>query len=746
MPSQQTSQHTPTKRHVSKSPAIKKKQKNQPSIELDEEHDTLEALSDDDEECGETDTDLDEEEPDRYEEGKSDRQNYDDAEGEEVKEWTCDIGEKVVEVERGRGLLSKMMGCVGAEGLNLEGICPDIIKDPTSLEQVLLCKSRDERDGIYGALWNACAGPSVKIPRIGEKVFYFPQGHLEQVEAYTNQRTSSQMPVYDLPSKILCRVIYVQLKAEMESDEVFAQVTLVPDSKQDEPGINKEKLLFPPKNTKVYSFCKILTPSDTSTHGGFSVLRRHANECLPPLDMSQQPPCQELVAKDLHGVEWRFRHIYRGQPKRHLLTSGWSTFVNSKKLVAGDTFIFIRAEDGELRVGFRRASSKMQSYPSTSVISSHTMQLGILATASHALSTGSMFSVYYRPRTSPSEFLIPYKQYMNSVRSSFAVGTRFKMRIDREEAPEERPSGTLVGIEEDDPVHWPCSQWKCLVAHWDEPSSSVPRPLRISPWMIEPLSAATNMQQVQSRTKRLRTSQASPDESSTLCNDAPSLGLSLGSTEHAPPLPGQSSGVFHGQENGQIPSNPNLIPPRNYNWGQNPFPFQRNDPFYMDPGNNLPINCAYQDVSRFGSNFHPPLFSTCNDSSNSGFSENRSVPQFSFPSSGFPGMMGHAHDEVPMHQQRDSSPCMLFGVDLVKIPMGTTPASEMSFPQFFHDNCHVPHFGMVDSDQISDSSKITNPSYSSGSGSGVEKPCQSCSNTPTKFYKGISTSSSKDLH
>lgn len=29
-------------------------------------------------------------------------------------------------------------------------------------------------------------------------------------------------------------------------------------------------------------------------------------------DMSQDPPLQELVAKDLHGLEWRFRHIYRG--------------------------------------------------------------------------------------------------------------------------------------------------------------------------------------------------------------------------------------------------------------------------------------------------------------------------------------------------------------------------------------------------------------------------------------------------
>lgn len=29
-------------------------------------------------------------------------------------------------------------------------------------------------------------------------------------------------------------------------------------------------------------------------------------------DYKQQRPSQELVAKDLHGLEWRFRHIYRG--------------------------------------------------------------------------------------------------------------------------------------------------------------------------------------------------------------------------------------------------------------------------------------------------------------------------------------------------------------------------------------------------------------------------------------------------
>ncbi|RWW66173.1 hypothetical protein BHE74_00026478 [Ensete ventricosum] len=30
------------------------------------------------------------------------------------------------------------------------------------------------------------------------------------------------------------------------------------------------------------------------------------------MDFAQQPPAQELIAKDLHGNEWKFRHIFRG--------------------------------------------------------------------------------------------------------------------------------------------------------------------------------------------------------------------------------------------------------------------------------------------------------------------------------------------------------------------------------------------------------------------------------------------------
>ncbi|CAN6891772.1 unnamed protein product, partial [Brassica oleracea] len=90
-----------------------------------------------------------------------------------------------------------------------------------------------------------------------------------------------------------------------------AQITLFPEPIQDENAIEKEASLPPPPRFQVHSFCKTLTASDTSTHGGFSVLSRHADECLPPLDMSRQPPTQELVAKKLHANEWRFRHIFR---------------------------------------------------------------------------------------------------------------------------------------------------------------------------------------------------------------------------------------------------------------------------------------------------------------------------------------------------------------------------------------------------------------------------------------------------
>ncbi|XP_042506562.1 auxin response factor 11-like [Macadamia integrifolia] len=347
-------------------------------------------------------------------------------------------------------------------------------------------------DELYAALWRACAGPLVDVPREGERVFYFPQGHMEQLEASTNQELNQRIPSFNLLSKILCRVIHIQLLAEQETDEVYAQITLQPEADQSEPG-SPDPSTSEPLRPTVHSFCKILTASDTSTHGGFSVLRKHANECLPPLDMNQPTPTQELAARDLHGYEWRFKHIFRGQPRRHLLTTGWSTFITSKRLVAGDAFVFLRGENGELHVGVRRLAHQQSTMPS-SVISSQSMHLGVLATASHAVATQTLFIVFYKPRT--SQFIIGLNKYLEAAKNGFSVGMRFKMRFEGEDCPERRFTGTIVGVE-DVSAQWKDSKWRSLKVQWDEPASSIQRPERVSPWEIEPFvaSAPSNLTQ-----------------------------------------------------------------------------------------------------------------------------------------------------------------------------------------------------------------------------------------------------------
>ncbi|KAL0426139.1 UNVERIFIED_CONTAM: Auxin response factor 18 [Sesamum radiatum] len=361
-------------------------------------------------------------------------------------------------------------------------------------------QTRVASDDLYAELWKACAGPLVDVPRKGERVYYFPQGHMEQLEASTNQELNLQIPRFNLPPKILCRVVYIQLLAEPETDEVYAQITLHPEPDQSEPTSLDPSPPDPPKQT-VHSFCKILTASDTSTHGGFSVLRKHANECLPPLDMTQQTPTQDLVAKDLHGYEWRFKHIFRGQPRRHLLTTGWSTFVTSKRLVAGDSFVFLRGDNGELRVGVRRLARQQSSMP-PSVISSQSMHLGVLATASHAITTQTLFVVYYKPRT--SQFIIGLNKFLEAMQHGFSVGMRFKMRFEGEDSPERRFTGTIVGVG-DFSSQWTNSTWRSLKVQWDEPASIL-RPERVSPWDIEPFvaSASVDVSQPAIKIKRPR--------------------------------------------------------------------------------------------------------------------------------------------------------------------------------------------------------------------------------------------------
>nr|CAB3445561.1 unnamed protein product [Digitaria exilis] len=254
---------------------------------------------------------------------------------------------------------------------------------------------------INADLWYACAGPLVSLPPVGSLVVYFPQGHSEQ--------------------------------ADPDTDEVYAQMTLQPVNTYGKEALQLSELALKHARPQMEFFCKTLTASDTSTHGGFSVPRRAAEKILPPLDFNMQPPAQELQARDIHDNLWTFRHIFRGQPKRHLLTTGWSLFVGGKRLFAGDSVIFVRA--------------------------------------------------------SPTEFVIPFAKYQKALYSNqITLGMRFRMMFETEELGMRRYMGTITGISDLDPVRWKDSQWRNLQVGWDE-SAAGERRNRVSKWEIEPIAA-----------------------------------------------------------------------------------------------------------------------------------------------------------------------------------------------------------------------------------------------------------------
>ncbi|XP_011093873.1 auxin response factor 19 isoform X1 [Sesamum indicum] len=342
-----------------------------------------------------------------------------------------------------------------------------------------------EKKVINSELWHACAGPLVCLPPVGSLVVYFPQGHSEQVAA-SMQKEADGIPSYpNLPSKLICMLHNVTLHADGETDEVYAQMTLQPVTKYDQEALLVSDIGLKHSRQPAEFFCKTLTASDTSTHGGFSVPRRAAEKIFPPLDFSMQPPAQELVARDLHDQTWTFRHIYRGQPKRHLLTTGWSVFVSSKRLVAGDAVLFIRDEKSQLLLGIRRAN-RQQPALSSSVISSDSMHIGILAAAAHAAANNSPFTIFYNPRASPSEFVIPLAKYNKAMYTQVSPGMRFRMMFETEESGVRRYMGTITGVSDLDPVRWKNSQWRNLQVGWDE-STAGERPSRVSIWDIEPV-------------------------------------------------------------------------------------------------------------------------------------------------------------------------------------------------------------------------------------------------------------------
>jgi len=91
---------------------------------------------------------------------------------------------------------------------------------------------------------------------------------------------------------------FVSVQADGATDEVYARVSLLPEDEEAErrarAGAREDEDedaardgegggAMKPLARTPHMFCKTLTASDTSTHGGFSVPRRAAEDCFPPL-------------------------------------------------------------------------------------------------------------------------------------------------------------------------------------------------------------------------------------------------------------------------------------------------------------------------------------------------------------------------------------------------------------------------------------------------------------------------------
>ncbi|XLR15345.1 hypothetical protein S83_043283, partial [Arachis hypogaea] len=93
-------------------------------------------------------------------------------------------------------------------------VCSVVDKKENQIEMGFLTNRNGAGDDLFKELWRLCVGPLMDVPCVQDRVFYFPQGHIELLPEPTEQdlrqMKNQKSPKYDLPSKILCRVIDVK--------------------------------------------------------------------------------------------------------------------------------------------------------------------------------------------------------------------------------------------------------------------------------------------------------------------------------------------------------------------------------------------------------------------------------------------------------------------------------------------------------------------------------------------------------
>ncbi|KAL2893126.1 Auxin response factor 17 [Bienertia sinuspersici] len=337
----------------------------------------------------------------------------------------------------------------------------------------------DDQQGFtpvsYG-IWRACAGRLIHVPKVNSRVYYFPKGHAEQASSPVNFSTKAVSK-----KAIQCRVTKVSYLADPKTEEVLVKYNLEP-WKMDEndvavEGSGRSSVNTVKENQGFVSFSKILTPSDANNGGALSVPVQCAGMIFPKLNFALKRPWQNLLISDVKGNQWKFIHVYRGYPTRHLLTTGWSIFVNAKNIIAGDTVVFIRnIQTKELAVGIRR--NFMDTSLITTVPDDANAQIGFsrenrgrvspmaVAEAAERAENGMPFEAVYYPRPGMAEFVVA---------------------ADKVEELETWHHGSIASVV---PIDL-CSsdiEWRMLKVTWDDESEGLQKKQKmkkVNPWQLE---------------------------------------------------------------------------------------------------------------------------------------------------------------------------------------------------------------------------------------------------------------------
>ncbi|XP_078440879.1 auxin response factor 10-like [Wolffia australiana] len=318
------------------------------------------------------------------------------------------------------------------------------------------------------SVWEACAGISGNTPTVGSLVYYFPQGHAEQALSPPDWLSLPSVAAF-----YLCKVKSVLHLVRHPTDEIYCEMELDPCVTESE-SFPRESSVPPADDGCAVSVAKELSASDASNGGGFSVPVECGDSVFPQLDKSRTHPSQTLMVRDLHGRAWSFKHIYRGNPLRHLLTTGWSPFVLEKKLVAGDCAVFVRDSVGHLFVGLRRLRPSSESF--------HVG--GEVAEAVARAERGRSFTVVYYPGLCSSNFVVR-KWLVDEARRApaWTAGTKVRMPVESDKVAKDWATGTLSRVVRHSSP-FADSPWNSLEVVWEGRKAENYKKY-VNPWNVE---------------------------------------------------------------------------------------------------------------------------------------------------------------------------------------------------------------------------------------------------------------------